>query len=86
MGLFNDIKDFTEPCPVCGEIQHFQTKDDTYDELYLNLVDFRSVHEFYCYCSKCKVWINYEFQEDWTKRTINDYKRTTSLDVKKDGE
>lgn len=75
MGLFNDIENFAEKCPGCGDILQFQTKDDFNDELYLNQVDFRSVREFSTFCSKCRIGISYTFKEDWRKRTIKDYER-----------
>jgi len=82
MGLFNYV-DFKENCPVCKIPLEFQTKDDTYDELYLNKVDFRSVHRFYGYCSQCKIEVEYNLKEDWTKRKLEDYERS-EIDVTKE--
>jgi hypothetical protein len=75
MGMFNDIDNFTEKCPKCGKELHFQTKDDTYDGLYLDQVDFRSVHYFYAYCVEDRLEIRYKLKEEWEKRTISDYER-----------
>ena len=80
MGLFNDIKDFKEPCPGCGKDLSFQTKDATYKELYLNQVEFRSTREFYTICPDCRISIRYMLkEEDWHKRTLEDYERTEEL-------
>ena len=79
MGLFNDIKDFKEPCPKCGKDLFFQTKDETYDELCVSRVDFRSVREFHTICSGCRVSIRYRLKEDWYKRTLEDYERMEEL-------
>lgn len=79
MGLFNDIKNFKEVCPKCGKDLSFQTKDDTYDDLYLTRVDFRSVREFHTICTNCRIGISYTLKEKgWLKRTVKDYNRTES--------
>jgi hypothetical protein len=86
MGMFNTVN-FTMPCPSCGkEIGEFQTKDDFYDMLYCEVVDFRSVRKFYTCCHSCDAWIEFTLKEDWAKRTIDDYTlKITKLGEKNEG-
>ena len=74
MGLFN-IVNFPTQCPRCGvHIDDFQTKDDTNDSLYMEIVDFRTVREFHTSCNNCDSWISVKLKESVIKKfTANDY-------------
>jgi hypothetical protein len=79
MGLFNEV-DVTLPCPRCGkEVKKFQTKDDTYDTLYMEKVDFWTVREFHSICDTCNSFVRVKLGKDKLKfLTLSDY--TISFD------
>jgi hypothetical protein len=74
MGLYNTVKVFV-PCPKCGtSIGDFQTKDEIYDDLYLELVEFWTVREFHSICDNCDTWISVKLKkEKLMSLTLDDY-------------
>lgn len=74
MGMYNVVK-INIPCPKCGgNVGEFQTKDETFDALYLELVKFWTVREFYSICDNCDTWISVRVKlERLEKLTLDDY-------------
>ena len=74
MGLYNVVK-IIIPCPKCGEeVGEFQTKDESYEMLYMELVDFRTVREFHTVCSKCDTFISVQVKKEKLQElTLADY-------------
>lgn len=72
MGLFN-IVIFPIKCPRCGNaINDFQTKDDSRDTLFMEIVDFRTVREFHTFCTECNTWISVELGESAIEKLTAD--------------
>jgi hypothetical protein len=80
MGLFNYVK-ILIPCPKCGrEVGEFQTKDDSCDSLYMELVEFYTVREFHTSCPNCDTWISVKLKKDKLKElTLDDYDIVTEV-------
>lgn len=74
MGLFNIVK-IRMPCPKCGvEVGEFQTKDESFESLYMELVDFRTVREFHTVCPGCDVFISVKLKKEKLEElTLADY-------------
>ena len=74
MGVYNVVK-ILLPCPKCGVVQgEFQTKDDAYEALYLESVEFYTCREFHTICDSCNTYISVKLKESKLKElTINDY-------------
>jgi hypothetical protein len=74
MGMFNTVR-VNIPCPKCGDnINEFQTKDETYEPLYLSEVDFWTVREFHSSCDRCDTWVSVRLKKEViAKLTLDDY-------------
>jgi predicted RNA-binding Zn-ribbon protein involved in translation (DUF1610 family) len=74
MGLYNIVK-VKLPCPKCGsEVDDFQTKDETFDMLYMDTVDFRTVREFHTICPNCNISIRVKIKKEKLQElTLADY-------------
>lgn len=74
MGMYNVVK-VNIPCPKCGSnVGEFQTKDEAYGSLYLEVVEFWAVREFHSVCDNCDSWISVRVKpERLEKFTLDDY-------------
>jgi len=74
MGLYNVVK-IRMPCPKCGvEVGEFQTKDDSFETLYMEQVEFWTVREFYTICHRCNVFITVKIKKEKLQElTLDDY-------------
>ena len=72
--MYNTVK-ILLPCPSCGkEVGDFQTKDEIYDNLYLELVEFWTVREFHTVCDHCNAWIEVKLKKEKLQELkISDY-------------
>lgn len=62
MGMFDTVKKFKMPCPLCKtEINNFQSKSGPCELLYLEAWEFE---DFYAGCENCDLWIVFHVLKD----------------------